>query len=141
MNRTKEKQGVSVVECIVALSLLAVMLTTLLSFQVLLTARTRLARQRLVAQQTLSNLAQRVTSVPLGKRVSLATVEQWAREMEQQQHLPAQVLSAEIHEVTEPAPGQRIELTWQPVTKVLPAYHLVTWRFAAMPVPEKEQKP
>ena len=135
------KKGLSVVECVVAISLLAVALTTLLSFQVLLTTRTKLAQQRLVAQQSLTNLAQRVTSAPEGEQVSQATIEKWAREMEQQHQFPPQTLQVEVQQVSEPAQGERVELVWQSGSKILPSYRLVAWRFSAHSKSDEGEQP
>ncbi|GAA4432748.1 hypothetical protein [Bremerella cremea] len=146
MQHKAQKSGLSVLECVVALSVLAAMLTTVLSIQVLQSTRIGLAKHRLAAEQTLNNLAQRILAAESGASVSPDVVQQWATSMEQAQNLPPKTLQIAINQVDEPVAGQRFELSWVPASKKLPSYSLVTWRFsgeepATADTPAEEAQP
>lgn len=128
MPRYVKQTGVSVVECVVALSVLAAMLSVVLSIQVVQSARIGLSKQKLVAEQTLNNLAQRVISAD-ELEVAKDTIDVWAQEFEEQQGLPPETIQVEVREVSNPASGKRVVLTWKPGSPHLPEYSLVAWRF------------
>jgi len=128
MSPKTNNSGLSVVECVVALSVLAAMLSVVLSIQVVQSARIGLSKQKLVAEQTLGNLAQRVVAADPAALTKEA-IQDWATQLEQQQGLPAETLRVEVNAVTQPAAGKQIVLAWQPDSPYLPEYSLVTWRF------------
>lgn len=128
MSGSRPTSGLSVLECIVALSVLATMLTTVLSIQVVQTTRVRLAKERLVAQQTLANLADRAMTAGY-ENITAASIQPWLDEAEARTGLPAGTLQVVLESVDQPASGQRIEFTWER-SPVLPHYRLVAWRFA-----------
>lgn len=120
-----------------ALSVLGAMLTTLLSIQVLQSARIGLDSQRMRAEQTLANLADRVlTAKP--EQLTEETLTAWAHEAEQEESLPANTLQVVVQAESNPVKGQRFELIWQPQAKHLPSQRLVVWRFAAIGSPVEE---
>lgn len=127
-------------ECVVALSVLAAMLSVVLSIQVVQSARIGLARQKLVAEQTLSNLAQRVVAAEPAQ-LTQETIDGWAQQQVQDQGLLPETIQVDVIPVVEPTTGQRIVLTWKPKSPHLPEYSLVTWRFQQSPVPETEEQP
>ncbi len=128
MIRPVSKSGLSVIECVVALSVLAVMLTTLLSIHVVQSARLGLAKHQLTAEQTLNNLAQRIQSADVDT-VTQQAIDQWADAQEKELELPPEMLHADVQVITEPASGVRIDLTWNPKSPKLPEYSLTVWRF------------
>lgn len=134
MKRFRQTGALSVLECIVTLSILMVLLTTLMSIQVLQSARTSLAHNRLVAEQTLANLADVVMTAEY-PQLTAAKASDWARQMEQEQSLPAGTLNIQFEPQETPAPGQRIMLSWQSPADPAPRYDLVVWRFAPPPEP------
>ncbi len=138
--RSINKHGISVIECVVALSVLAAMLSVVLSIQVVQSARIGLSKQRLVAEQTLSNLAQRVVAADAGE-VTEATVGKWAQQIEQQQGLPQNTIQCQLTAISSPANGKRITLTWKPQSRYLPEYSLIAWRFEPELVEVAEEQP
>lgn len=127
-------------ECVVALSVLAAMLSVVLSIQVVQSARIGLSKQKLVAEQTLSNLAQRIVAADEAE-VSDESITGWAQQLEQQQGLPQEVIQVDVEEVSQPAAGKRIVLTWKTKSPHLPTYSLVTWRFKQTPPEVAEGQP
>lgn len=140
MNRNSTKSGLSVIECVVALSVLAVMLSVVLSIQVVQSVRISLTKQKLVAEQTLSNLAQRIVSADESE-INETSISQWAQQWEQSQGLPQDTIHIKLKAVSEPAEGKRIVLTWKPPSSHLPAYSLVTWRFVKETKEVAEERP
>lgn len=140
MYRNANQHGLSVIECVVALSVLAAMLSVVLSIQVVQSARIGLSKQKLVAEQTLSNLAQRIVATDEAE-VREETIVGWARQLEQQQGLPQEVIQVDLKEVTLPAVGKRIVLTWKEKSPHLPEYSLVAWRFGPAAMEAAEDQP
>ncbi|MBA2114579.1 hypothetical protein [Bremerella alba] len=140
MSRNVSQLGLSVIECVVALSILGAMLSVVLSIQVVQSARIGLSKQKLVAEQTLSNLAQRVVAAD-ETEIAKETIESWTQQLEQQQELPPDTIQVELNAVSEPADGQRIVLTWKPKSPHLPEYSLVAWRFEQTPREVAEEQP
>jgi len=140
MYRNNHQLGLSVVECVVALSVLAAMLSVVLSIQVVQSARIGLSKQKLVAELTLGNLAQRVIAAE-EKEVTQENIDRWARQLEQQQGFPQETLHVEINPISEPTSGKRIELTWKPESRHLPEYSLVAWRFRQTTEQDAEEQP
>ncbi|MFN3149581.1 hypothetical protein [Bremerella sp.] len=130
----------SVIECVVALSVLAAMLSVVVSIQVVQSARIGLAKQKLIAEQTLNNLAQRVISADESEVVE-DTIGAWAQEFEDEQGLPSETIQVEVSEVSKPAAGKRVVLTWKPSSPQLPEYSLVTWRFDQAPAEVSKEQP
>ncbi|QDU77864.1 hypothetical protein Pan97_49430 [Bremerella volcania] len=139
MPRNVNKLGISVIECVVALSVLAAMLSVVLSIQVVQSARIGLAKQKLVAEQTLSNLAQRVVAADQDE-VTEETIVGWARRLEQQQGLPQGTIQVELNAISKPTTGKQIVLKWKPKSSHLPQYSLVTWRFEQTPEEAAEEQ-
>ncbi|PQO31573.1 hypothetical protein [Blastopirellula marina] len=127
----------SVVECVMALAVMGAMLTTLLSIQVVQSTRLGLDNQRMRAEQTLGNLADRILAAK-SEQLTVDSLTAWAQEAEQEENLPANTIQVVVHTETNPIKGQRIELIWQPPTKQLPSHRLVVWRFAAESSPVEE---
>lgn len=140
MHRNVSKSGLSVVECVVALSVLAAMLSVVLSIQVVQSARIGLSKQKLVAEQTLANLAQRVVAADEAE-ISEESITGWAHQLEQQQGLPQDTIEVELKAVSKPAAGKHIVLTWNPHSPHLPEYSLVAWRFEQTPEEAVEEQP
>lgn len=130
----------SVIECVVALSVLAAMLSVVVSIQVVQSARIGLSKQKLIAEQTLNNLAQRVISADESEVVE-DTIGAWAQEFEDEQGLPSETIQVEVSEVSKPAAGKRVVLTWKPSSPQLPEYSLVTWRFDWAPTDVSKEQP
>lgn len=130
----------SVIECVVALSVLAAMLSVVVSIQVVQSARIGLSKQKLIAEQTLNNLAQRVISADESEVVE-DTIGAWAQEFEDEQGLPSETIQVEVSEVSKPAAGKRVVLTWKPSSPQLPEYSLVTWRFDRAPADVSKEQP
>lgn len=124
------KSGLSVVECVVALAILGAMLTTLLSIQVVQSLRVGLDNQRIRAEQTLTNLADRVLSAD-ASQLTEDTLTEWGRDLEEADGLPAGTLQVVVHPETNPVAGNRYELIWNPHSSELPTQRLVVWRFSA----------
>ncbi|RCS40515.1 hypothetical protein DTL42_24385 [Bremerella cremea] len=134
------KSGSTIIECVVALAIMAAMLTTMLSIQVVQSLRLKLDNQRLQAEQILSNLADRIlTASPT--QLSNETLAAWATEAEQEEKLPANTIQVIVHAVAEPATGKRFEMIWQPSVKPLPGKRLVVWRFDNEDPPVNESQP
>lgn len=140
MHRNVNKFGLSVIECVVALSILAAMLSVVLSIQVVQSARIGLSKQKLVAEQTLGNLAQRVVAAD-ETEISKEKIDGWVRLIEQQQGLPDDTIQVELNPVSKPTAGQRFVLTWKPESPHLPEYSLVTWRFEQASRKVAEEQP
>ena len=138
--RNAAKHGISVIECVVALSVLAAMLSIVLSIQVVQSARIGLSKQRLVAEQTLSNLAQRIVAADASE-VSKETVGRWTQQLEQKQDLPQDTIQCELMDISSPTKGKRITLTWKPKSQYLPEYSLVAWRFETTSSEVAEEQP
>ena len=135
------KSGATVAECVVALAIMATMLTTMLSIQVVQSLRLRLESERIQATQTLSNLADRILTAAPTQQLSSETLAAWATEAEQDEKLPAKTIQVIVHEENEPTSGKRFELIWQASAKQLPNQRLVVWRFAAEASPDEESQP
>lgn len=140
MRRFPQSRGLSVLECIVTLSILMALLTTLMSIQVLQNARTSLAHNRLVAEQALANLADMAMAAEY-HQLTADQASDWARQMEQEQSLAAGTLAIALEPQEAPAPGQRIVLSWQSPADPAPRYELVVWRFAPPPEPQEGDEP
>ncbi|PQO35764.1 hypothetical protein C5Y96_08920 [Blastopirellula marina] len=140
MYRNTSKHGLSVIECVVALSVLAAMLSVVLSIQVVQSARIGLSKQKLAAEQTLSNLAQRIVAAD-DAELSEEMIAGWARQLEQQQGLPQPVIQVDTEVVSQPAVGRRIVLTWKAKSPYFPEYSLVAWRFKQVPGEVAEEQP
>lgn len=140
MYRNANVHGISVIECVVALSVLAAMLSVVLSIQVVQSTRIGLSKQKLVAEQTLSNLAQRVVAAE-ETDVTEESVAQWAGQVEKRQGLPQDTIQVQLNVVSSPAKGKQIVLTWKPQNPHLPEYSLVTWRFEQVANQDAEEQP
>ncbi|MEW4563452.1 hypothetical protein AB1K70_13050 [Bremerella sp. JC770] len=140
MSPKHNSSGLSVIECVVALSVLAAMLSVVLSIQVVQSARIGLSKQKLVAEQTLGNLAQRVVAAD-AETLSKEAIQGWASQLEEQQGLPAETIRVEVNAVTQPAGGKQIVLAWKPDSPYLPEYSLVTWRFEPTPAEVAQEQP
>ena len=130
--------GFTVAECIVALAIMAAMMVTLLSVQVVQSVRIGLDNRRMQAQQSLGNLADRIL-VADRSELNDATLAAWCDETEQADELPAETIDVVVHPESKPIAGQRFELIWNPETKQLPRHRLVVWRFDDPDPTEKEQ--
>ena len=130
--------GFTVAECIVALAIMAAMMVTLLSVQVVQSVRIGLDNRRMQAEQSLGNLADRIL-VADQSELTNKTLAAWADEAEQADELPAETIDVVVHPESKPIAGQRFELIWNPATKQLPRHRLIVWRFDAPDSTEKEQ--
>lgn len=128
MNRRSNQSAFTMLECVAALGLLGLMITTLAVLLGLQRTQVEIAKHRLLRQQTLASIADQLYGLP-AEQLNADGIDQsidgWEKELGL---LPGQI-TAELESVEQPQAGHKITLRFQAKSRHTRDAQLVIWRF------------
>jgi len=128
MKSRSVRHGLTALECLVAIAIISVMISTLLMIQLMNKAQTRAAKSRLVAEQTLANMAENFIATPT-EEITDDLTNQWIEQARQRIDLGPSTIQITTEAISEPAVGKKFDLKWISRPPKTMQVQLTVWKF------------